>query len=103
MGVSIMAQWPVEGEKWPEIGEPTLDVTATSAGVLLRAMGLDPGEECVGEARPGEFLARVFAARQTVADHGSATHRPGWFADRWDLLAEIARLAVTHHGKIVWA
>jgi hypothetical protein len=124
VSVQFMAQWPVEGEKWPEIGE-SADANNANAKALLDLLGYNSGWPISGEADPDEFLARVRRAGMRAGnvrgadegepwteDGGPGTgrarwvecgRRPGYFADKLPELEAVARQAKRHNGMVVWA
>jgi hypothetical protein len=124
VSVDFMAQWPVTGKKWPEIGE-TVNVHNGNASALLRLLGYSASWPLEGEDDPAEFLARVRRAGMRAGnisgadggtppavDGGPGTgrarwidcgRRPGYFAERLPDLEKVARDAKRHGGMVVWA
>ena len=97
-------------------GAPELTLANGNAADLLQLLGYPTGDGC-GEADPADFTGRVLVAqalldvatddtngRSEVTD-GCWTdggRRPGYLADRLNLLAGIARWAAEHDGVVVW-
>jgi hypothetical protein len=90
-------------------GKLTVDVTGTSAVHLLTVLGLTNPVELAegGEMTPTEMLLRL----SVVQAEGGAElaqrrfgewHIPGYFAQRLDQLAEVAREAEQIGGEVVW-
>ena len=125
MSVDFMAQWPVKGEEWPEIGE-TVNCNNGNAKALLEVLGYDASWPPGGEDWPEEFLVRVRRALIIVrnvsgADAGTPCtesggpgtgrprwveggRRPGFFVSRLRDLQAVAEAAAQHDGgMVVWA
>lgn len=126
MCVDFMAQWPVEGERWPEIGE-TVNVSQGNAMALLELLGFGAelnDDELCGETGPDDFAGRILVARgllgltsdaegiPATTDGGPGTgrarwvecgRRPGYLAGRLDDLETVVADAAAHNGEVVWA
>jgi hypothetical protein len=124
VSVDFMAQWPVPGEQWPEIGE-SVNCNNGRAAEILDLLGYDSSWPIAGEDSPGEFTARVRRALMRAGnvagadggtpwteDGGPGTgrarwvecgRRPGYFAERLPELEAVAAEAERHGGMVVWA
>ena len=126
MSVDFMAQWPVEGEQWPEIGAEPVNTNNARGAELLTLLGYDADLALAGEDTPAEFAARVRRALVRITnvngsdesvpwteDGGPGTgrcrwveggRREGYFAMRLPELLAVAEAAAEHEGgMVVWA